>query len=213
MPRYSPKVSFRNTPHLFVGGSTFTLIDGIYVGSSFLESLNISNGISYFLKNRITSKEVLNCIESNKSYKVYVLNYGYGDTLFETRKVFNAFKYIENNQQSKLLKLVLICLFASIPNTSLRIFKANTNKILQAIPAVSNIILVLNIPSSGNVLRNFHRNRYRKFLKAMVSKYDLSNCKILDLSIYNKSFRSIDNHHLNAKGAKLLKKMLEDELF
>jgi hypothetical protein len=210
--RYPPKVSIRSTPYLFVGGSTFTYIDGIYVGSSFLESLNISNGLSYFLKNRITSKEVLNCIESNKSYKVYVLNYGYGDSLFENRKVFNTFKYRENDEQSKLLKIFLICLFASIPNTSLRTFKANTNKILQAIPAGSIIIFVLNLPSSGNVLRNFHRNRYKKLIKAIVSKYDLSNCKILDLSIYNKSYRSIDNHHLNAKGAELLKKILEDEV-
>jgi hypothetical protein len=210
--KYPPKVSIQSTPYLFVGGSTFTYIDDIYVGTSFLESLNISNGLSYFLKNRITSKEVLNCIESNKSYKVYVLNYGYGDSLFENRKVFNTFKYRENDEQSKLLKIFLICLFASIPNTSLPIFKANTIKILQAIPAGSIIIFVLNLPSSENVLRNFHRNRYRKLLKAMVSKYDLNNCKILDLSIYNKSYRSIDRHHLNAKGAHLLKKMLEDEV-
>jgi hypothetical protein len=143
---------------------------------------------------------------------VYVLNYGYGDSLFENRKVFNTFKFREIDEPSKLLKIFLICLFASIPNTSLRTFKANTNKILQAIPAGSIIIFVLNLPSSRNVLINFHRNRYKKLLKAIVSNYDLSNCKILDLSIYNKSYRSIDNHHLNAKGAELLKKMLEDEV-
>jgi hypothetical protein len=206
-------VSVKSTPYVFVGGSTFTYIDENYVGDHLVESLTIPHGCSYFLKDRITSKEVLNYIKVNNSYEFFVFNYGFGDSSYKIRNktIYDIFEPWIQSKYGNLLKIILFVLFIYKPNISLNTFKSNTNKILQLIPPTSTLIFVLNLPIDVSLLKRFARNRYSKHLKNILSKYDSTIWKLLDISNYDKSCRSSDSHHLNLKGAELLKKALEEE--
>jgi hypothetical protein len=207
-------VSIKSTPYLFVGGSTLTYIDETYLGGNFVESLTIPYGCSYFLKDRITSNEVLNFVKANNSYDFFVLNYGFGDSGYEIRnlKIFSIFTPWLKSKYGNLLKIFLYIMFIYRRNISLNTFKSNTNRILQLIPPTATLIFVLNLPTDVSLLKKIARNRYSKHLRIIFSKYDSKNWKILDMSNYTKTYRSSDSHHLNLKGSELLKKAFKEAI-
>ena len=183
------------------------------MGDDFVESITIPYGCSYFLKDRITSKEVLNHIKANNSYEFFVLNYGFGDSGYKIRnmKIRSIFNPWMQSKYGNLLKIFFYTSFIYRPNISLNTFKSNTNKILELIPPTATLIFVLNLLTDVSLLKKFARNRYSKHLKIIFSKYDSTSWKILDIGNYNKSCRSSDSHHLNMKGSELLKNALKEE--
>lgn len=202
----SPIFKYIDASCMYIGGSTFTCVNDIYVRANLIESITNPSETSYFLRNAIKSREVLNIMEKINKYENYIFCFGFGDSLFKLnyKVIPRKLQYLMHGKYRNLLKIVLLCIFIYRPSTSLRSFKNDTKKILNLIPQTAIVIYIINLPSNVSWLRNKHRKIYAYHFKSAITKRGFNYSKILDLSNLDESYRSSDSHHLNSKGADLL---------
>ena len=212
--RASPIFKYINTSSMYIGSSTFTRVNDIFVGANLIESITNHSETSYFLKDAIKSREVLNVMEKINKYEIYIFCFGFGDSLFKLKHkvIARKLRYLMHGKYRNLLKIVLLCFFIYRPSTSLRSFKNDTKKILNLIPLTASVILIINLPNNVSWLRNKHRKIYTYQLKNAITKRGFNYSKILDVSNFDESYRGFDSHHLNSKGAELLGKKIKAAL-
>lgn len=212
--RALPIFKYINSSCIFIGGSTLTMVNDIFVGANFIESITNPQRTSYYLNNKVKLREALNVIEKNTKYEIYILCLGFGDSLFEIKNGFisRKFGYLMHGQFRNLLKIVLLCFFIYRPSTSLKSFKNETKKILDLIPLTASVIYIINLPNNVFWLRNKHRKFYSNHLKKSIINHGFNHSKILDISNLDESYRSLDSHHLNSEGAEHLHKKIEAAL-
>lgn len=209
--RAAPIFKYVNTSCIYIGGSTFTCVNDIFAGANLIKSITNPSETSYFLKDAIKSREVLNVMEKINKYEIYIFCFGFGDSLFKlNHKVIpRKLLYLMHGKFRNLLKIVLLSFFIYRPSTSFRSFKNDTKKILNLIPLSASVICIINLPNNVFWLRNRHRKIYTNHLKNAITKRRFNYSKILDISNLDQSFRGFDSHHLNSKGAELLVKKIQ----